>query len=137
MEDAFVPEEINRSVNALTGEVIDAAIDVHEELGPGLLERAYRACLVRALEERDLDAAQEVVIPVTFKGETLDIHHRVDLILEDIVPVELKACREIQPVHEAQLLTYLRTGGFPVGLLINFHVPKLVDGVTRIINPDR
>lgn len=132
-----MPEELERSLNAITGEVLDAAIHVHKELGPGLLERAYQVCLKRTLEYRGLAVAKEVALPVTFEGEELDSYYRIDLLVEEAVPVELKASENVGPVHEAQLLTCLRMGGFPVGLLVNFHVTQLLDGVERIINPDR
>jgi GxxExxY protein len=87
-------EDVERSVNAVTGEVIDAGVHVHEELGPGLLERVYRVCLAQTLEDRGLDVVQEVVLPVTFEGEELDAHYRVDLLVDGTVPLELKACEE-------------------------------------------
>lgn len=130
-------QPVDRSLNAVTSEVVGASIHVHQELGPGLLERVYHACLRRALEDRGLDVNTEVLIPVTFEGEELDHHYRVDLVVEETVPVEIKAQEEVLPVHQAQLLTYLRMGDFPVGLLVNFHVPKLLDGLNRILNPDR
>lgn len=127
---------MDRSVNAITRDVIGAAIHVHSELGPGLLEGAYRDCMVHVLEGNGLDVAREVVVPARFEGERLDVHYRMDLVVEETVPVELKACEEIRPVHEAQLLTYLRLGDYPLGLLINFHTAKLVDGVSRVINSE-
>lgn len=128
---------MERSLNATTRDVIGAAIRVHKELGPGLLERAYRDCMLRVLEDEGLDVSREVVVPATFEGDQLDVHYRMDLIVEDTVPVELKAIETIHPVHESQLLTYLRLGDYPVGLLVNFHVAQLLDGVHRVINPDR
>ena len=120
--------------NEITHEVIGAAMDVHSVLGPGLLERAYRACLRHELELRGVAHLEEVDVPVTYKGLIVDIGYRVDLIVEDKVIVELKAVSQLLPVHESQLLSYLRMSKRPVGLLINFHVRHLRDGIKRMVN---
>ena len=115
----------------LTEQVIGAAIEVHRELGPGLLESAYAACLCRELELRGLVFEHEKPMPVECKGMRFDCGYRIDILVDDRVIVELKAVDELAPVHEAQLLTYLRLSGVRVGLLINFNVPVLKDGIRR------
>jgi GxxExxY protein len=115
----------------LTREIISAAIQVHQALGPGLLESAYQACLCRELELHRLRFRQQLELPVVYKDVKLDCGYRIDFIVEEKVVVELKAVEEILPVHEAQLLTYLRLSGLRVGLLINFNVPLLKDGIRR------
>ena len=121
-------------LNQLTGQVIDAAMTVHRELGPGLLESAYEACLVCELNERGIKAVGQVGLPITYKSMQLEVGYRVDVIVEDAVILELKAVSAIAPVHEAQLLSYLRLSGAKVGLLINFHVPLLKDGIKRLVH---
>src|SRR5271165_7455433 len=116
---------------ALTREIISAAISVHRALGPGLLESAYQACLCRELELRNLRFRQQVELLVIYKDVKLDCGYRIDLIVEEKVVVELKAVEAILPVHQAQILTYLRLSGLRVGLLINFNVPVLKDGIRR------
>ena len=115
----------------LTGEIIGAAIEVHRALGPGLLESAYQRCLERELGLRGVDFQREKPLPVSYKGIQLDCGYRLDLLVEERVVVELKAVDVVAPVHEAQLLTYLRLSGCKVGLLINFNVPVLTKGITR------
>lgn len=114
----------------ITGAIIGAAIEVHRELGPGLLESVYEECLRRELELR-IKFERQVELPIVYKGVPLGCVHRIDLIVEGKVIVELKSVEKILPVHEAQLLTYLRLTGKSVGLLINFNVPVLKDGVVR------
>lgn len=116
---------------ALTREIISAAIEVHRALGPGLLESAYQSCLCRELGIRNLAFRQQVDLPVAYKGVQLDCGYRIDLIVEQKVIVELKAVQEVLPVHEAQLLTYLRLSGLRVGLLLNFNSAVLKDGIRR------
>jgi GxxExxY protein len=120
--------------NVLTGEIISAAISVHSELGPGLLESAYRACLRHELTLRGLAWEGEVPLSVSYKGLTVKVGYRLDLLVEGIVVVELKAASRVTEVHEAQLLSYLRLSRQPVGLLINFHVKHLRNGVKRMVN---
>jgi GxxExxY protein len=118
-------------INDITKEVIGAAIEVHRTLGPGLLESTYKQCLCRELQLRQLPFAWEQPLPLVYKGLKLECGYRVDLVVAGTVVVEVKAIDRLAPVHEAQLLTYLRLGGWKVGLLINFHVALLRDGIVR------
>jgi GxxExxY protein len=117
----------------LTSQVIGAAIEVHRHLGPGLLESAYRACLLRELVSQGLSVEQEVAVPIQYKGVQLDCGYRLDLLVADRLVVELKAVERLEPVHTAQVMSYLRLAGYRLGLLLNFHVPVLKDGIRRII----
>ena len=119
--------------NALTGRIIAAAIEVHRHLGPGLLESAYRTCLLDELAAAGLNVRHKVVLPISYKGRQIEGAYRADLVVEDAVLVELKAVEHILPIHESQTLTYLRLGNLPVGLLLNFNVPRLKDGIHRFI----
>jgi GxxExxY protein len=112
----------------LTEQVIGAAIEVHRALGPGLLESAYEECLCHELHLRGLTFRRQVSLPVEFKGIHLDCGYRMDIVVEDLVILELKCVEHVLPVHEAQLLTYLKMTGKRVGLIINFHVSTLVRG---------
>jgi GxxExxY protein len=127
---------IDTPLNQVTERIIGAAIEVHKALGPGLLESAYRPCLHFELSSRHLRFTAERAIPVVYKGLTLNTSYRVDLIVEDLIVVEIKAVGTVLPVHEAQVLTYLKLTRCRLGLLINFNVGRLVDGVTRLINPE-
>ncbi len=118
-------------LNELTGEIISAAIEVHRALGPGLLESAYEECLCRELRSRRIQFQRQVVLPVEFKGLRLDCGYRIDLLVAKVVVVEIKAVESLLPIHEAQLLTYLKLGGWKVGLLINFNVSVLKEGIRR------
>ena len=115
----------------LTSQIIGAAIEVHKALGPGLLESAYQACLARELSLRRVPFEREKPLPVEYKGVQLNCGYRLDFLVNDKVVVELKAVERMHPVHEAQLLTYLMLSGCRVGLLINFNVPVLKDGIVR------
>ncbi len=115
----------------LTRKIIGAAIEVHRALGPGLLESAYQVCLARELTLQGIPFESEVPIPVVYKGVNLDAGYRADLIVDGKVVIELKAVESLLPVHEAQLLTYLKLTNCKVGLLINFNVPVLKDGIIR------
>ena len=115
----------------LSHAIISAAIDVHRELGPGLLESAYEACLCYELELRHIPFVRQLPLPLVYKGFHLDCGYRLDLVIQDKIIVELKSVTEILPIHEAQLLTYLRHSQKRVGLLINFNVPVLKDGIVR------
>ena len=119
--------------NELTGRILGAAIEVHRQLGPGLLESAYRACLVDELRAAGLGVRHEVTLPITYKGRVIEGAYRADLVVEGAVLVELKAVERILPIHEAQTLTYMRLGNLPVGLLLNFNVPRLREGIRRFI----
>ena len=117
----------------LTSQIIGAAIEVHRELGPGLLESAYQACLAREFSLRSLPFEQEKPLPVEYKGTRVDCGYHLDFIVAEKVVVELKAVNVVQKVHEAQLLTYLKLTGCRLGLLINFNVPVLKDGIKRMV----
>ena len=119
--------------NALTGKIIGAAIEVHRTLGPGLLESAYEACLVFELQEKGLNIERQKPLPLVYKNVKLDSGYRLDLIVETKVVVEVKSMTEIA-VHKAQLLSYLRLANLQIGLLINFNVKMLKQGIHRIIN---
>jgi GxxExxY protein len=114
-----------------TETIIGAAIEVHRELGPGLLESAYEECFCHELHIRSLNFQRQVELPLSYKGINLDCGYRLDVIVEDIVVVELKAIEQILPIHQAQLMTYLRLTGKKVGLLINFNVAVLKNGIIR------
>ncbi len=118
-------------INKLTDAIIGAAIEVHRALGPGLLESAYQKCLCRELELRGIPFRTEVPLPVTYKGTSLDCGYRLDILVAETIVVEIKAIEALNRIHEVQLVTYLRLGGWKVGLLINFHEPILINGVRR------
>jgi GxxExxY protein len=120
-------------LNKITEQIIGAAIEVHRALGPGLLESAYEECLCQELRLRGVPFARQRPLPVEYKGKKLDCGYRLDLLVADAVVVEIKAVESIEPIHEAQLLTYLKLGGWKLGLLINFNVPVLKDGIRRRI----
>lgn len=115
----------------VTSQILGAAIQVHQRLGPGLLESVYAAALAIELARRAVRFTREVKIPVNYDGEVLDTHFRLDFLVDDRVVVEVKAVEQLAKVHEAQLLTYLRLGGFPVGLLLNFNVVLMKQGIVR------
>lgn len=121
-------------INDITGTVVDGSIKVHSAMGPGLLESAYHACLAYELRKRGLKVLAQVDLPVLYDGVRIDVGYRIDLLVEDLVVVELKTVSKLVPVHEAQLLSYLKLGHFPAGLLINFHAARLKDGIKRMIN---
>ncbi|MCA9023622.1 MAG: GxxExxY protein [Planctomycetaceae bacterium] len=122
------------SVNDVTGQIVDAAMKVHTVLGPGLLESAYEACLLFELHRRGLEARSQVALPIQYESVKLDVGYRLDLLVEDLVVVEIKAVNDLTPLFEAQLLSYLRLSGNQVGLLINFHSVRLKDGIKRLVN---
>jgi GxxExxY protein len=117
----------------VTGTVIGAAIEVHRILGPGLLESVYEECLCRELELRNIPFERQKALPLKYKGTEIDCGYRLDIVLGQDVVLELKSCNSLEPIHEAQLLTYLRLTGIKVGLLINFNVPILRDGIRRLV----
>jgi len=121
-------------INEVSGSIVDAAIKVHTALGPGLLESAYEACLVYELRKRGRKVFSQVELPVIYEDVRLDVGYRIDLLVDDCVIVELKAVDKILPIHEAQLLSYLKLSGFKVGLLINFNVMRLKQGIKRLVN---
>lgn len=120
--------------NEITSLVIGCAIEVHRVLGPGLLESAYEECLCYELAQDRTRFLRQVPLPVRYKGVALDCGYRMDLLLEDLVIVEIKAVEALAPIHEAQLLMYLKLAEKPVGLLINFNVLALKQGLKRIVN---
>lgn len=119
--------------NSLTEEIIGGAIDVHRALGPGLLESAYEDCLCLEFGLRGLHFQRQLELPVTYKDHKVDAGYRLDLVVENEVVIELKAVERLLPLHEAQLLTYLRLGSYRTGLLLNFNVPVLKDGIRRMM----
>ena len=120
-------------LNQLTENIIGTAIDVHRELGPGLLESAYEACLAYELAQRGLSVERQKGLPLAYKGVKLDCGYRIDLLVEGRVVIELKAVETLEPIYKAQLLSYLKLSGCKVGLLINFHVEMLKDGIRRVV----
>lgn len=122
-----------KPINLITEAVIGDAIAVHRELGPGLLESTYEVCLAALLTRRGLRLERQAAMPVVFQGETIDCAYRVDILVEARVVVELKTVAKLAPVHFAQMMTYLRFSGCEVGLLINFNVTRLTDGLRRVI----
>jgi len=122
------------TLNRITERVIGAAIEVHRALGPGLLESAYEACLAFELREKGLKVEQQKPLPVIYKGVRLDCGYWLDLVGDDRVIIEVKAVEKLTSVHDAQLLSYLRLYGCRVGLVINFHVSILKNGIRRIVN---
>ena len=123
--------EIEDGRDPRTSPIIGAAIEVHRNLGPGLLESAYEECLCHELHLRGIDCKRQVPLPLLYKGLKLDCGYKIDLIVQDEVVLELKAVERFLPIHEAQLLTYLKLTGKRVGLLINFNVPLLTQGIVR------
>jgi GxxExxY protein len=121
------------SVNDLSSAIISAAIEVHRALGPGLLESAYEQCLAQELSLRNIAFERQKPLPVYYKGTQLDCGYRLDLLIDGTIVVEVKAIEALLPIHHAQLLSYLKLGGWKLGLLINFHVPLLRDGIKRVV----
>ena len=119
--------------NEITEAIIKAAIEVHRALGPGLLESAYEECMAYELTLEQIPFDRQNPLPIFYKGQQLDCGYRLDLLVAKSVVVEMKAVEAIQPIHEAQLLTYLKLGGWKVGLLINFNVPLLKQGIKRMV----
>ena len=121
-------------MNVRSGQVIDAAMRVHSKLGPGLLEGAYEACLAHELRKRGLSVQTQVPLPAFYDGERVEIGYRVDLLVGNALIVEVKAIAKVLPLHEAQLLSYLKLSDHRLGLLINFHELHLKDGIKRMVN---
>lgn len=120
--------------NEASRHVLDAAMNVHSALGAGCLESAYAACLSYELASRNIRFLREVKLPVTYRGLTIDVAYRIDFLVEDCLIVEAKAVKNLQPIHLAQVLSYLRLSRRPLGLLINFNVAHLREGIRRVIN---
>ena len=121
------------SINDLSCSIVGAAIEVHRALGPGLLESAYEQCLAREFSLRGILFQQQKSLPVHYKGTQVDCGYRLDFLVADMVVVEVKAIDALLPIHQAQLLSYLKLGGWKLGLLINFHVPLLKEGIKRVV----
>lgn len=121
------------TINDLSSSIIGAAIEVHRALGPGLLESAYEQCLAREFSLRDIPFELQKSLPVHYKGTRLDCGYRLDFLVAEMVVVEVKAIDALLPIHQAQLLSYLKLGGWKLGLLINFHVPLLREGIKRVV----
>lgn len=122
-------------INGITDRILRAAVAVHRNLGPGLLESAYQACLAAELRKCGLKFAEQLEVPLVYDGVRVGMGYRLDFLVEDVVVVEVKSVRAMDPVFTAQTLTYMRLGEYPVGLLINFNVPYLGDGaVRRLVN---
>jgi GxxExxY protein len=120
--------------NRVTASILHAAMKVHSALGPGLMESAYRGCVRHELTKMGLQVHAEIQLPIKYDGVTIDVGYRIDLMVEDVVVVELKAVEKLLRVHEAQILSYLKLSQRPIGLLINFHVPRLRTGIKRFVN---
>ena len=120
--------------NQLTSEIIGSAIEVHRNLGPGLLESTYEECMAFELQERKLVVQRQHEIPVLYKGTKLEQNYRIDLLVNNQVIIELKSIKKIEPIHNAQLLTYLKLANIRYGLLLNFNVPVMRQGIKRLLN---
>jgi len=121
-------------IDVLSNKIIGAAIEVHRLLGPGLLESAYEECLSRELELRGIKVKRQVILPLEYKGVKIESAYRLDLLVENTIILELKSVTTIEPIHESQLLTYLKLTNLWLGLVINFNVPLLKEGIKRIVN---
>ena len=126
-------EPISNELNRIAREIVDSAFKVHKTLGPGLLESAYEACMAHELSLRNVIFRTQVALPVVYEGVKLDAGFRIDMLVEEKVIVEMKASEKIIPLHEAQLLTYLRLSNLRLGLLINFNVLLIKDGIKRMV----
>ena len=120
--------------NELTRKVIGAAITVHRELGPGLLESVYQCCLFQELKDLAIPAAEQVAVPIIYKGKLVAHDLRLDLLVDDRLVLEIKSVQEVHPIHRAQLISYMKLADKKMGLLMNFNVAKLTDGVERLMN---
>jgi len=136
MRDGFINrrDAETQSFNELTERVIGACIDIHRALGPGLLESAYEECLCHELSMAGVGFERQISLPVQYKDVKLDCGYRLDLVVEEKLIVELKAVEQLLPIHEAQLLTYLKLSELTLGLLVNFNVPVLKSGIRRVAN---
>ena len=121
-------------INRLSNKIIGAAIEVHKTLGPGLLESAYEECLCYEFGLRDFSFERQKPLPIVYKGKKLDCGYRLDIVVENAIILELKACEKIEEIHKAQLLTYLKLSGLTLGLILNFNTTVMRDGIVRIVN---
>ncbi len=122
------------ATDTIASEIVDSAFKIHKELGPGLLESAYEACLAYELEKRGLNVERQKAQPVHYDGIAVDAGYRIDILVNDLIVIELKAVEQLAPVHKAQLITYLKLSRKPLGFLINFNVPLIKNGIRRIAN---
>lgn len=125
--------EPTREQDFVARQVVDSAFAVHTTLGPGLLESVYEQCLAHELSNRNILVQRQVSVPVTYRGAIIDAAFRMDIVVAGMVVVEVKAIEKMIPIHEAQLLTYLKLSGYPIDLLINFNVPLIKDGIRRMV----
>jgi GxxExxY protein len=130
----MISDEIKEKSNLLSNKIIGAAIEVHKQLGPGLLESVYEDCLCYELTQQKINFSRQVNLPVTYKDAKIYAGFRIDLVVDNLVIVELKAVEQVLPVHKSQLLTYLKLSKKWLGLLINFNVPVVKDSITRVVN---
>ena len=121
-------------INQLSSKIIGSAIQVHKALGPGLLESAYEECLCHELRLQDISFERQKSLPIVYKGKRLDCGYRLDLVIENAIILKLKSCETIDPIHKAQLLTYLRLADLHLGLILNFNTAVMKDGIVRIAN---
>ncbi len=121
-------------INQLSSKIIGAAIQVHKALGPGLLESAYEECICYELSYQGFSFERQKPLAINYKGVKLDCGYRLDIVVENTIILELKSCEKIEPIHKAQLLTYLKLSGLNLGLILNFNVPVMRDGIVRIVN---
>jgi len=123
-----------KAIEPIAKQVVDAMLAVHRELGPGLLESAYQACLAHELRRRGLEVCCELKLPVRYHGLEIDVGYRIDMLVADCIIVENKSVQSLAPIHEAQLLTYLKLSGHRLGFLVNWNVPLIKDGIKRMAN---
>ncbi len=121
-------------INQLSSKIIGAAIQVHKALGPGLLESAYEECICYELSYQGFSIERQKPLAINYKGIKLDCGYRLDIVVENTIILELKSCKKIEPIHKAQLLTYLKLSGLNLGLILNFNVSVMRDGIVRIVN---
>ena len=121
-------------MNQLSSKIIGAAIEVHKSLGPGLLESTYEECLCHELSIHGMSFEKQKSLPINYKGKRLDCGYRLDIVVDNAIILELKSCEKIESIHKAQLLTYLKLSGLNLGLILNFKVPFMRDGIVRIVN---
>lgn len=127
-------KDTKEETNRISHEVLGAAIEVHKALGPGLLESTYEECLAREFQLRGLAFTRQVQLPVVYKGIRLDCGYRMDMVVQGRIVLELKSVEKVLPIHEVQLLTYLRLSGYWLGLLLNFNSCRLQEGIRRLVN---
>ena len=130
----MAPSPSRIEIEVIGRHIIDGSMKVHSGLGPGLLESAYQPCLAHELRSRGLSVQSQVQVPIVYEGVRLDVGYRIDLLVERSVIVELKTVKQLHPIHEAQLLSYLKLSNHRLGFLINFHVLHLRDGIKRMVN---